>query len=144
MRTRRTGVSSAAAGTSTFASNVTLSVSDTIVSVSASEDSTSASEWFASVDLDDLDAADLVDLASADLDGGLDVEAARVFPLVLGACTCSTTSAFASSSPESEFSGMASTAFFDRARETVRVFLAWGLGGAGAGTSVGGDESFLE
>lgn len=107
--------------------------------------------------------ADLEDPANADLDilvrvvlgldgaffpglgGGLDVDATRPFPLVLGACTSSTTSDSASSSPESELSGLESGEIstsirFDRVRETARVFLAWDSGGG----AVGRDEIFFE
>lgn len=126
MRTRCTGVSSTFAGASAFASDGTLSISDMIGSVSDSEATTSGSGGFASADLDALTGAFLLVVLA--LAGGLDVETARPFRLVLGAGASSTISAFASSSPESDCSGLVpdgtSTApFFDRARETVRGLL---------------------
>lgn len=126
MRIGCTGVSSDFAGASTFASDKTLSTSDMIGSASDSEATTSASDGFAGADLDVLTGAFL--LVFLVLAGGLDVETARPFRLVLGACTSSTISAFASSSPESDCSGLGSDGtstapFFVRARETVRGLL---------------------
>lgn len=92
---------------------------------------------FARVDLVDTDGSFLPVTVALDVDG-LDVQATRPFPRVLGARTSSTTADFASSSPESEFSSRLSETptCFDRVRETARVFLVRDLGRTEASVEV--------